>query len=110
MFVESQKIGIYTLIRKLGEGGFGEVWLAENSSRPTAERVAIKLPRKDLIDLAAVKEEIFNWILSGKHENILPIIECETFGEQIAIVSEFAPNGSLQQLIKQHGAFQASDA
>lgn len=110
MFRESQTIGYYTLIRKLGEGGFGEVWLAENRNNSLSEKVAIKLPRKDQIDLQSVKDEIFNWILSGKHKNILPIIECETFGNQIALVSEFAPDGSLKDLLKKHGSFSVADA
>lgn len=110
MFHESQQIGVYTLIRKLGQGGFGEVWLAENRNHSPSEKVAIKLPRNDQIDLQAVKDEIFNWTLSGKHKNILPIIECETFGNQIAIISEFAPDGSLQDLLKKYGSFSVTDA
>lgn len=110
MFQESQQIGVYTLIRKLGQGGFGEVWLAENRNHAPSEKVAIKLPRNDQIDLQTVKDEIFNWILSGKHKNILPIIECETFNNQIAIVSEFAPDGSLQDLINKKGSLSISEA
>jgi serine/threonine protein kinase len=110
MFHASQQIGVYTLICKLGEGGFGEVWLAENRNHSPSEKVAIKLPRNDQIDLQAVKDEIFNWTLSGKHKNILPIIECETFGNQIAIISEFAPDGSLQDLLKRHGSYSVADA
>jgi serine/threonine protein kinase len=110
LFQVNQKIGNYTLIKFLGEGGFGEVWLAENHNNPASEKVAIKLPRKEQIDLQTVKDEIFNWTLSGKHKNILPIIECETFGNQIAIVSEFAPDGSLQDLLKKHRVFSVADA
>ncbi len=110
LFQANQQIGNYTLIKPLGEGGFGEVWLAENHNNPSSEKVAIKLPRKEQIDLQAVKDEIFNWTLSGKHKNILPIIECETFGNQIAIVSEFAPDGSLQDWLKKHRVFSVADA
>ena len=98
------------MVRFLGKGGFGEVWLAKNHDNPPSDDVAIKLPRDDQINLEAVKDEIFNWILSGKHKNILPIIECETFGNQIAIVSEFAPDGSLQNLLEKQGSLSVTDA
>ncbi|WP_158522936.1 protein kinase domain-containing protein, partial [Neisseria meningitidis] len=74
------------------------------------ERVAIKLPHNEQLDLSAVKEEIFNWILSGKHKNILPIIECETFGNQVAIVSEYAPDSSLRDLLQKRGNLTAAEA
>lgn len=110
MFQENQQIGYYTLIRFLGRGGFGEVWLGENRSLMPPEKVAIKLPQSEQIDLQSVKDEIFNWILSGKHKNILPIIECETFGHQIAIVSEFAPDGSLGDLLDKRGKLSPGEA
>ena len=110
MFHENQQIGYYTLVRFLGRGGFGEVWLGENRSRTPPEKVAIKLPQSEQLDLQSVKDEIFNWILSGKHKNILPIIECETFGHQIAIVSEFAPDGSLRDLLDKRGNLSPGEA
>jgi serine/threonine protein kinase len=110
MFQEGQQIGLYTLIQKLGQGGFGEVWLAENRTNSPIQKVAIKLPLHNQIDLNAVKEEIFNWTVSGRHKNILPIIECEVFENQIAIVSEFAPDGSLKDLLNKKGCLPIADA
>src|SRR5579872_747297 len=41
------KIGPYRLLRKLGEGGMGEVWLAEQSS-PIRRTVALKLVKQGM--------------------------------------------------------------
>ena len=39
------KVGPYVLIRRLGEGGMGEVWLAERTDMLQRRQVALKLPR-----------------------------------------------------------------
>lgn len=44
-----KSIGPYQLIRKLGEGGMGQVWLAEQTS-PVRRQVALKLIRAGMFD------------------------------------------------------------
>jgi serine/threonine protein kinase len=46
-----KSIGPYELIRKLGEGGMGQVWLAEQTA-PVRRQVALKLIRAGLYDEA----------------------------------------------------------
>jgi len=47
--VEPRSIGPYRLIKKIGEGGMGQVWLAQQSA-PLERKVALKLIRVGMYD------------------------------------------------------------
>jgi serine/threonine protein kinase len=51
---ERISIGPYVLLRKLGEGGMGQVWLAEQSA-PVKRRVALKLIKGGMYDNAVIQ-------------------------------------------------------
>jgi hypothetical protein len=104
MFSEDQQFGLYTLIKRLGKGAFGEVWLAQNRTDAAAIPVAIKFPKSEDIDWQAVVQEIGLWVLCGNHPNVLPLIEARNYNGQIAIISEYAPDGSLRDLIRNQSA------
>ncbi len=103
MFHENQQIGLYTLIRKLGKGGFGEVWLAERKSKFVTTKVAVKLPHDEQVDHETIKLEATLWEQASGHPNILPIIDADEYDGQIVIVSEYAPDGSLDEWLKRNG-------
>jgi len=50
----SRVIGPYRLIRELGEGGMGQVWLAEQTE-PVHRRIALKLIRAGMYDATVVQ-------------------------------------------------------
>jgi hypothetical protein len=103
--LEGQIIGGCRIIRRLGGGGMGEVYLAEQIS--LSRQVAIKLVRPEGEALAASggpsPAERFareaRAIASMEHPHILPVYD---FGEQAGLaylVMAYAPNGSLQEAL-----------
>lgn len=103
MFTQGQTIGPYTLISRLGKGGFGDVWLAEKRSQFIAKRVALKLPHDDQVDLKTIEREAQLWEAASGHPNVLPIIDAEVYDGQVVIVSEYADGGSLADKLKDVG-------
>jgi serine/threonine protein kinase len=103
MFRAGQQIGGYTLISKLGRGGFGEVWLAEKRSQFVSKKVAIKLPLEEQVNLDAIRHEATLWEQASGHPNVLPIIDADIIDGQVVIVSEYADGGSLADRIKREG-------
>jgi serine/threonine protein kinase len=63
------RIGPCELTRKLGEGAFGEVWLAHDSSGSSAREAAVKIPLKSDIDLDALLQEATLWARATGHAN-----------------------------------------
>lgn len=103
MIRAGDQIGPYTLINKLGKGAFGVVWLAERRTQITTTNVAIKIPLDDEITVEKIKSEADLWVRASGHPNVLPIIEANIYDEQIIIASEYAPDGSLADLLKANG-------
>jgi serine/threonine protein kinase len=97
-----RKLGPYTLLSRIGLGGFGVVWLAEKRTAIATTQFALKLPRGEDIDLEALKHEAAIWIQASGHPNVLPLIDADIYDDQVAIVSEYVPDGSLAGWLKQN--------
>lgn len=103
MFSTGQQIGPYSLLRLLGTGGFGEVWLAERRSQFLTKKVAVKLPHNEQIDFETIRREAELWEMASGHPNVLPIIDADVYDGQVVIVSEYADGGSLAERLKSLG-------
>ncbi|MEK6301445.1 MAG: serine/threonine-protein kinase [Acidobacteriota bacterium] len=104
MFRAGDQIGPYILNSKIGRGAFGVVWLAERRTTIATTRVALKMPLDEEIDLDTIKQEANVWVQASGHPNVVPIIEANVYDDQVVIVSEYAPDGSLDAWLKRIAA------
>ena len=102
MLRAEDRIGPYTLIRQLGKGSFGVVWLAERRGKFLTTQVAVKIPIDDEPDLEAIQQEAQSWLQVIGHPNVLPVLDADEYDGRIVIVSEYAPDGSLSDWIRKH--------
>jgi serine/threonine protein kinase len=91
-----QEIDNYRLIKLLGTGTFGEVYLGENIDDPTL--VAIKVLKFELTptNLKKFLHEA-RTLFRLKHSNIVPLLDFGVDGETAFLVMEYAANGNLRQ-------------
>jgi serine/threonine protein kinase len=102
MHQPNDRIGPYVLVKKLGAGAFGVVWLAERRTAITTTQFALKLTRDDEVDIGRVMKEAEVWVQASGHPNVLPIIEADVYGAYVVIVSDYAPDGSLDDWLRRH--------
>jgi hypothetical protein len=103
-----QHLGPYRLIARVGAGGMGEVWRAEDSR--LGREVAIKvLPPSFVADVEAtarLKREA-RTAAQLYHPSIATIHSIEQDGDHIFIVEEFVEGESLTSVIKRGGMSEA---
>ena len=97
------KIGRYTILRRLGKGGFGEVFLAfdDDLDRP----VAIKVPRRER---ASRPEDIDAYLAEARivasldHPHIVPVYDVGRTDDGLCfVVSKFIKGSDLAKKIKE---------
>jgi len=95
------QMGRYHVIRLLGEGAFGRVYLALD---PQLDRkVAIKVA-KSLTGATQVKRFLREARSAARlhHPNIIPVYEYGTFESENLIVYEYVPGETLKSFLKRH--------
>jgi len=101
MFFRGQIIGKYKILSTIGSGGFGTVYLAEDTW--IDKRVALKVPHKQGVDFGELLREP-RLLASLNHPNIVTILTAEKQENVFFIVMEFVPGVTLETIIARDGA------
>jgi serine/threonine-protein kinase len=107
VFLKGQTVGKYRILAALGSGGFGSVFLAEDTW--IHKRVAIKVPHKQNLDFAEMLKEP-RLLASMNHPNIVTVLTAEKQDGVFFIVMEYVPGQTLEQIIQRDGALEISRA
>jgi serine/threonine protein kinase len=107
MFFRGQIIGKYKILSTIGSGGFGTVYLAEDTW--IDKKVALKVPHKQGVDFGELLREP-RLLASLNHPNIVTILTAEKQENVFFIVMEFVPGQTLESLIEREGALDVARA
>jgi len=104
-------IGSYRVLDKLGEGGMGEVYLADDER--LHRRVALKvLPTEFASDADRLErfEREVRAVSALNHPNILTLFDLGRAGGQYFMATEFIDGQTLRAHIQQHGRLPIAEA
>ncbi len=105
MLFKGQNLGKYKIIAPLGSGGFGAVYLAQDTW--IDKRVAIKVPHRQNMDFGELLHEP-RLLASVSHPNIVSIITAEKEDNVFFIVMEYVPGETLENIIAAAGALDVN--
>jgi serine/threonine protein kinase len=107
LLFRGQTLGKYKIIAPLGSGGFGAVYLAQDTW--IDKKVAIKVPHRQGLDFGELLREP-RLLASVSHPNIVAITTAEKQDGIFFIVMEYVPGETLENIIALKGALDLNRA
>lgn len=109
MFAPEQKVGKYRIIKALGSGGFGAVYLAEDEI--IGKRVALKVPHRQNQEIEALAAEA-KLMAPLSHPNIVQVLTADRdpAGGAFFIVMEYIEGESLAERLTRVGSLEEPKA
>src|SRR6476660_7091073 len=105
MFFRGQIIGKYKILSTIGSGGFGTVYLAEDTW--INKKVALKVPHKQGVDFGELLREA-RLLAALDHPNIVRIVTAEKQENVFFIVMDFVPGETLEDVVSREGALDVA--
>ena len=108
--LDVEKLGDFTILRKLGEGGMGSVWLASGLDK---QRVAVKVLPARLAKQRQFLTRFFREAQSSiklQHKNIIKGVAVGEQEGRYFFAMEFVPGMSVRQMIEKSGALSVEQA
>src|SRR5436190_13136454 len=107
MFLRGQIVGKYKILSTIGSGGFGTVFLANDTW--IDKQVALKVPHKQNLDFGELLREP-RLLATLSHPNIVTILTAEKQENVFFIVMEYVPGETLESIIERDGALDLARA
>ena len=107
MLFRGQTLGKYKIIAPLGSGGFGTVYLAQDTW--IDKKVAIKVPHRQGLDFGELLREP-RLLASVSHPNIVAITTAEKQDSVFFIVMEYVQGETLENIIGMKGSLELNRA
>jgi serine/threonine-protein kinase len=103
MFFRDQIIGKYKILSTIGSGGFGTVYLAEDTW--IDKKVALKVPHRQGVDFGELLREP-RLLASLNHPNIVSILTAEKQENVFFIVMEYVPGETIESVVARQGPLE----
>ncbi|MBX6168511.1 MAG: glycoside hydrolase family 6 protein [Thermobispora bispora] len=102
------QVGPYRLVRKLGEGGMGTVYLGE---APDGMRVAVKLLHHTIAADPGFRRRFRREVEAAKRVArfcTAAVLDAEVDGETVYLVTEYVPGPTLRETVERSGPLRGS--
>lgn len=109
--VEGAFVGRFEILRELGRGGYGVVYLA--SDHVLNRLVAIKMPRPELLGISELRNRFLReaQVAGGlDHPHLVPVFEVGEDGPLCYIAAAYCAGPTLAEWLKQRGQVTAHEA